>query len=69
MILHKPERIEEYREKGFWGDRTLLERFSNNCAAHPEREAIVDPPDHPGHPDAAADGRAHPVHHPGTGNA
>lgn len=46
MILHKPELIEEYRKKGFWGDRTLLERFSNNCAAHPEREAIVDPPDH-----------------------
>jgi acyl-CoA synthetase (AMP-forming)/AMP-acid ligase II len=47
MILHKPELIEEYRKKGFWGDRTLLERFSNNCAAHPEREAIVDPPDRP----------------------
>ncbi len=47
MILHKPELIEEYTEKGFWGHRTLIERFRSNCVAHPEREAVVDPPNRP----------------------
>ncbi|MGM0571747.1 class I adenylate-forming enzyme family protein [Marinobacter sp.] len=44
MILHKPELIEEYTRKGYWGNKTLLERFAANCAAHPDREAVVDPP-------------------------
>ncbi|GGY59324.1 class I adenylate-forming enzyme family protein [Marinobacter zhanjiangensis] len=44
MILHKPELIEEYTRKGYWGRRTLLERFQANCEAHPDREAVVDPP-------------------------
>lgn len=47
MILHQPELIKTYTGQGFWGDRTLLERFDNNCASHPEREALVDPPDRP----------------------
>ncbi len=45
MILHSPELIKTYTEQGFWGDKTLLQRFAGNCAKHPEREAIVDPPD------------------------
>ena len=44
MILHKPELIEEYTGKGYWANKTLLERFAANCAAHPDREAVVDPP-------------------------
>jgi len=44
MVLHKPELIEEYTRKGYWGNKTLLERFAANCAAHPDREAVVDPP-------------------------
>lgn len=44
MILHRPETIEEYTGKGYWGTETLLERFAANCAAHPDREALVDPP-------------------------
>ncbi|MCQ4322621.1 class I adenylate-forming enzyme family protein [Stutzerimonas stutzeri] len=47
MILHKPELIKEYTEKGFWGPRTLIDRFRSNCLAHPEREAVVDPPNRP----------------------
>ncbi|SFR68028.1 Acyl-CoA synthetase (AMP-forming)/AMP-acid ligase II [Marinobacter daqiaonensis] len=44
MILHKPELIEEYTRKGYWGHKTLFERFQANCQAHPDREAVVDPP-------------------------
>lgn len=47
MILHKPELIKAYTDQGYWGTRTLLERFDDNCARYPEREAIVDPPDRP----------------------
>jgi len=44
MILHQPERIEEYTSKGYWGDKTLLDSFAGNCASQPDREAVVDPP-------------------------
>lgn len=44
MILHKPELIEEYTRKGWWGTSNLLERFAANCAEYPQREALVDPP-------------------------
>lgn len=44
MILHQPELIDEYTGKGYWGDRNLLQRFDANCTAHPNREAVVDPP-------------------------
>lgn len=44
MILHRPKLIEEYTPKGYWGHKTLLERFQANCQAHPDREAVVDPP-------------------------
>ena len=44
MILHEPELIEAYSDKGYWGDRTLLDRFAANRAAYPDREAVVDPP-------------------------
>lgn len=44
MILHRPELIEEYTRKGYWGHKTLLERFRANREAYPDREAVVDPP-------------------------
>lgn len=44
MILHKPELVEKYTNMGHWGDKTLLQRAAANCIAHPEREAVVDPP-------------------------
>ena len=44
MILHKPESIAEYTGKGYWGNKTLLDRFAANIDAHPDREAVVDPP-------------------------
>lgn len=47
MILHPRALIKAYTEQGFWGDKTLLQRFDHNCASYPEREAIVDPPDRP----------------------
>ncbi|MCQ4322475.1 class I adenylate-forming enzyme family protein [Stutzerimonas stutzeri] len=44
MILHKPELIEAYTGKGYWGNKTLLDYLSAHAAAHPDREAVVDPP-------------------------
>jgi acyl-CoA synthetase (AMP-forming)/AMP-acid ligase II len=44
MILCSSEKIREYREKGYWGDRTLLDAFREQVQAGPERVALVDPP-------------------------
>ncbi|RLI83791.1 (2,3-dihydroxybenzoyl)adenylate synthase [Archaeoglobales archaeon] len=44
MILHSEELIREYTEKGYWGNTTLLDIFYENAATHPDREAVVDPP-------------------------
>lgn len=44
MILHEAQLIAEYTGKGYWGTETLLERFAANRSAHPDREALVDPP-------------------------
>jgi acyl-CoA synthetase len=44
MILSSPETIRRYREAGWWGDETLLDLWNRNVAAHPERTALVDPP-------------------------
>lgn len=45
MILHSPSMIERYTRQGYWGNRTLLDRFAASCAAHPQRPAVVDPLD------------------------
>jgi len=37
--------IEEYTAKGWWGQDTLDKLFSRNVAAHPQRIAVIDPPD------------------------
>ena len=47
MQVHDPEQIAEYEEAGAWGDETLLEEFEVTVAQHPERTAIIDPPNTP----------------------
>ncbi len=44
MILASVERIREYTEKGYWGEKTLLDCFFEHAAKNPERVALVDPP-------------------------
>ncbi|UHQ95180.1 class I adenylate-forming enzyme family protein [Haloterrigena alkaliphila] len=44
MELHDQDRIAEYEEAGVWGDETLLERFAETADRHPERTAVVEPP-------------------------
>lgn len=45
MILHSAEKIAHYTQAGFWGQETLLDRFAAHVSRHPERMALVDPPD------------------------
>jgi acyl-CoA synthetase (AMP-forming)/AMP-acid ligase II len=47
MKLHSDELIAEYEQAGAWGDQTLLETFAGTVAAHPDRTAVVDPPNKP----------------------
>ncbi len=44
MILSSPETIRTYTNAGWWGTTTLLDLWDANVAAHPERVALVDPP-------------------------
>ncbi|MCL6576097.1 AMP-binding protein, partial [Kyrpidia sp.] len=44
MILASPERIREYTAEGYWGTETLWDRFRQYARAHPDRVALVDPP-------------------------
>lgn len=44
MILSSPDTIRRYRDAGWWGDETLLDLWTRNVATHPERMALVDPP-------------------------
>ena len=45
VILHSQETIDRYTAAGFWGDRTLLDIFDDSAKAHPDRPAVMDPPD------------------------
>lgn len=47
MILHDQATIQRYTDAGFWGSSTLLDEFWQQVAAHPDRVAIIDPPDRP----------------------
>src|SRR5660397_229859 len=47
VILHSQETIDRYTAAGFWGDRTLLDIFDDSAKAHPDRPAVMDPPDRP----------------------
>jgi acyl-CoA synthetase (AMP-forming)/AMP-acid ligase II len=44
MILSSPETIRRYTDAGWWGTTTLLDLWEANVAAHPDRTALVDPP-------------------------
>jgi len=44
MILASKERIQEWTEKGAWGDKTLIDYFKANVAKDPEKVCLVDPP-------------------------
>lgn len=44
MILASPEKIREYTEKGWWGQKTLIEYFKENVKNNPDRVALIDPP-------------------------
>jgi len=44
VIAHDAGLVAEYRAKGWWGDVTLDDRVRAAAAAHPQRLALVDPP-------------------------
>lgn len=44
MILAAADRIAEYTARGWWGHKTLHTEFFAVAGRHPEREAVVDPP-------------------------
>ena len=44
MILVPQEKIDAYTARGWWGQRTLVDYFHDNVAAHPSRVAVVDAP-------------------------
>lgn len=44
MKLYSDDRIKQYEKAGVWGDRTLLDQFSETVETAPGREAVVDPP-------------------------
>lgn len=47
MQVHDPEQIREYEAANAWGDETLLDTFAEAVADHPDRTAVVDPPNTP----------------------
>ncbi|ELY50475.1 class I adenylate-forming enzyme family protein [Natronolimnohabitans innermongolicus] len=44
MELHDQELIAEYEAADAWGNETLLDRFAETVERHPDRTAVVDPP-------------------------
>ena len=44
MIVAGEDKRRQYRESGWWGDRTFADLFAANAAAHPDRLALVDAP-------------------------
>lgn len=47
MILIPSERIAEYKQRGWWGERRLDDLLVEHVRSQPEREALVDPPNLP----------------------
>ena len=41
------ERIRDYRNRGWWGDTRIHDMFDANARAHPQRLAVLDPPNRP----------------------
>ncbi|MBA3027900.1 MAG: acyl--CoA ligase [Desulfobacteraceae bacterium] len=44
MITISEDQIKEYKEKGWWGDQTLMDLFLKNAKAMPDSVALTDPP-------------------------
>ena len=44
MLIHPPQRIQDLRSQGVWGDARLHDLLRRNARRAPEREALVDPP-------------------------
>lgn len=44
MILDKPEIIQQYTTKGWWGNNTLIDLFQRHVAQRGQEMALVDPP-------------------------
>nr|WP_313974236.1 AMP-binding protein [uncultured Psychrobacter sp.] len=44
MIVIPKERIESYKEKGWWKEVTLDDLFKKHTANHPDKTALVDAP-------------------------
>jgi acyl-CoA synthetase len=44
LILASPQRIAHYTALGWWGHTTLADLFLQKVQQHPDREAVVDPP-------------------------
>lgn len=41
------DRIRDYRSRGWWGDTRIHDMFDANARAHPQRPAVIDPPNRP----------------------
>lgn len=44
MLIHSAAVRHDYRARGWWGDTRLHDLLARNARQHPEREALVDPP-------------------------
>ncbi|MEW4467523.1 class I adenylate-forming enzyme family protein [Parasphingorhabdus sp. JC815] len=44
MIAAGEKKREQYRDNGWWGDKTLFDMFLANVESHPDRIALVDAP-------------------------
>jgi len=47
MIPVSQERIDEFTQKGWWGNKTILDLFFENAGKSPHAEALVDPLNRP----------------------
>ena len=47
MILISSDKIREYTQRGYWGEKTLLDILYTNATENPDREALVDPYNRP----------------------
>ena len=47
MIPVSQDQIKEFIDKGWWGNKTILDLFLKNVTKHPDVEAIVDPYNRP----------------------
>jgi len=44
MILDTPDRVAAYTQRGWWGQRTLIDLFLDNVERSADALAVVDPP-------------------------